>query len=135
MASSATGALSINSQLGGSLFTAGWQFIFNCYVTCKVCVNDQFLPKYRGNTNCNTYTLHWRVRRNTFHQLLSLCLPFCLTISIPLCYVWHAPYHAVSFFLSMVAVTKQYTLDCEVFLTISQSSLCVLISVLSLVGV
>eukprot|EP00116_Pleurobrachia_bachei_P001542 sb/3461804/ len=94
VASSATGALSINSQLGGDLFPTGWQFIFNYYVTFKVCVNDQFIPKYRGNTNCNTYTLHWRVRNSTFRQVLSLFLPFCLTILIPLCYVWHAPYHA-----------------------------------------
>ena len=38
-------------------------------------------------------------------------------------------------FLSIITVTKQYSLDCIVFLTVSQSSLCVLISVLSLVGV
>eukprot|EP00116_Pleurobrachia_bachei_P012084 sb/3472346/ len=65
VASSAAGALSINSQLGGGLFPAGWQFIFNSCVTFKVCENDQLLLKYRGNTNYNTYTLHWRVRVRT----------------------------------------------------------------------
>ena len=135
MASSATGALSINSQLGGGLFPAGWQFIFNSNFTSKVCVNDQLLLKYKGNTNYNTYTLHGRERNATFHQLLSLFLPFCLTILIPLCFVWHAPYHVISLFLSIVTVTKPCTLNCEVILTVSQSSLCVLICVLSLVSV
>eukprot|EP00116_Pleurobrachia_bachei_P005186 sb/3465448/ len=70
VASSATGALSINRQLGGSLFAAGWQFILNSYVTFKVCENDQLVLNYRGNTNYNTYTLHWtwRVRNSTFRQ-------------------------------------------------------------------
>eukprot|EP00116_Pleurobrachia_bachei_P013741 sb/3474003/ len=30
-----------------------------------------------------------------------------------MCYVWHAPYHVVSFFLSILTVTKQYTLNFE----------------------
>ena len=110
-ARSPTGALSIYSQSSGRLFPTGWLFIINSYVTFKVCVNDQFLLKYRGNTVCKSYTLHWRERNNTFRQFLSLYLPFCFTISIPLCYVWHAPYLVISFSLSLVTVTKQYTLN------------------------
>ena len=138
MARSPTGALLINSQSSGSLFPTGKLFIFNSYATFKGCVNDQFLLKYRGNTICNTYTLIGEKERNipsitlSLSPLLSHYLFLCVICDMPLIML----FLSLSFLSNcLVTVTKQCTLNFEVFLTISQSSLCVSISVLSLVGV
>ena len=85
--------------------------------------------------------LHTTLERKKGHiPSITLSLSPLLSHYLFLCVICDMP--LIRLFLSLsflsnclVTVTKQCTLNCEVFLTISQFSLCVLISVLSLVGV